>query len=140
MIPLEFDMTNCVAGGLRSRCPGILSCRTCCQWCDRWQYIKERYLLTCVVAQVAQLTELGSKIFSTPLIDTVSFVDNDSGDTASEFGIHPKVLKARRETISGDRCCLCSFLDVGHVSGVFVDHNRIDSLLLCLYDLQNLCQ
>jgi len=32
-----------------------------------------------------------------------------------------------------------SFPDVGHVSGIFVDHNRVNSLLLCLHGLEYLC-
>jgi len=45
------------------------------------------------------------------------------------------ILKA--QAISGNRYVgrrSSSFPDVSHVSGVFID-DRIDSLLLCLYDL-----
>ena len=43
-----------------------------------------------------------------------------------------------RGKVGHRRCRSRSFLDVSHVNGVFVDHNRVNSLLLCLYDLEYL--
>jgi len=45
--------------------------------------LEERRLLSRVVVQVVQLTVLGLKNFSAPLIDTVN---KDDGDAASKFG------------------------------------------------------
>ena len=43
-----------------------------------------------------------------------------------------------RGKVGHRRCRSRSFPDVSHVNGVFVDHNRVNSLLLCLYDLEYL--
>jgi len=86
---------------------------------------EERHLPTRLVVQVDQLTILGPKVFFVPLIG------NDGGDAASEFGILPKVLKAWGE----DHCRRRSrsFLEFNCVGGLFIDHDRVDSLLLRLY-------